>query len=221
MQHATIERDILRDHLAGHPARRFLKFRGRTDRQSVGGTSFAELNAQALKTGAKGKHLDTMLSESGYATFEDLDESVEEYFNSKQQLADVQQTLNGLRTENSYATKYHRALGTADNQESITREIIEPPLRVRKAPRPAIRKVPRPAGGLRVGKIRRLKPRTRDFINRRAARQRLVQEAEDNLDDMRDLRRAGYDVYELRAADTQYRRTHKLAFGRTLKVRKK
>jgi hypothetical protein len=233
-----IEAGILKDHLGAHPARRFLKYRGRTDRQSVGGTSFAELNAQALLTGTKGKHLDTMLSESGFSSFEDLDESVEEYFSTKQQLLDLRAKLNTLRTETRYAAHYHRALGTRPTPESVIREIKErsppaprpKPIRKPRAPPPPkikklsekTPKLTKPAGGLKIDRIRRLKPRARAFLNRQTAKHRLKKEAEANLDLMLAIRREGREIPdELREKDRLYRFTQRRAFGTILAVRKK
>ena len=128
-----------------------------------------------------------MLSESGYATFDDLDESVEEYFNSKQQLADVQQHLNGLRTENSYATKYHRSLGSRGDQESVIREIQDPPPAPTPQPKPSPKvrppKPPKPAGGLKVDPIVRFNDLSKDEQQRymRNSKRRIAEDARREL----------------------------------------
>ena len=232
----TVEADILKHLLTSHPARRFLKYRGRLERQSLGGTSFAEINAQALITGKKEKYLDTMLSESGFGSFDDLDESVEEYFATKQQLLELRAKLATLRTETRYAAHYHRALGTRPTPESVIREIKEPPPPLPRVPRtprapppPKLKKLSekppkptKPAVGLRIDRIRRLKPRARAFLNRQAAKHRLKKEAEANLDLMLAMRREGREIPgELRENDRLYRFTHRRAFGTILAVRKK
>jgi hypothetical protein len=229
---------ILKHLLTSHPARRFLKYRGRLERQSLGGTSFAEINAQALITGKKEKYLDTMLSESGFGSFDDLDESMTEYFATKQTLRELRTKLAALRAETRDAARYHRALGTRPTPESIVREIKEPsppsprpkaPRTPRAPPPPQIKRfsekppeLPKPAGGLKIDKIRRLKPRTRAFLNRQAAKHRLKKEAEANLDGMLALKRAGLEIPDhLREKDRLYRFTHRRAFGTILAVRKK
>jgi hypothetical protein len=96
LDEARVRRDILADVLRSHPVKFFLTFRGRTDHQEVGGTSFAELNARALRTGAKGKRLDTYLAEYGFSSFEELDAAAEQYFATVTQLKTANAALSRL-----------------------------------------------------------------------------------------------------------------------------
>jgi hypothetical protein len=82
-------------------------------------------------------------------------------------------------------------------------------------------KPPKQFSGLKLDKIRRLKPRTRAFINREAARRRFEEEARLDLDELREARRSQDPaVQELKRTDSINRRAYKIAFGRSLKLRK-
>lgn len=81
-------------------------------------------------------------------------------------------------------------------------------------------KMDEPAAGLRVDKIRRLKPKRREIQNREATKQRLIAEARANLDDIKQTRKNGEDVTQMRFMDRIYRYSYKSAFGKTLKTRK-
>ena len=189
LEQAMMLRDILKDTLLNHRCKPFLKYHGRGD------NSFAQVNATALINGTKAKYLDTILSESGYADFDELDASVEEYLAAKEQLRSAQTRLNGLRKERGEAAAYHRAIGWGGTRESIVGEIKEKALK-----KPSLAK---PFGGLEVARIKRFKPRTRAFMNKHAARRRLEDQACDNLDDRgyrnqhdRFLRRAYRNIFK-------------------------
>ena len=156
LEEAQTLRDILKDLVQNHRAKFFLKFRGRLDRQSIGGTSFAELNAHGLKTGGKAKLLDTYLSEYGFADFDELDESVAEYYRTREQLKDAQTTLNELRKERAAANAYHRAVGSRQSASKNIQHDQPKPKRERT-------RQLKPAGGLKIDKIRRHKPNPRHW----------------------------------------------------------
>jgi hypothetical protein len=189
LEEARVRRDILKDVLRAHPVKFFLKFRGRTDQQEVGGTSFAELNAKALRTGAKGRLLDTYLAEYGFATFEELDAAVEGYFQTVAQLKAAKTTYAKLRKEKSYARAYHRALGMRPNRPGLNVEDFEtPPLPVEQPkPTPSPPKPLRP-GRAKLDRIRRLKPRPRWAGAASQHRHALVEQARANVLELRRAR---------------------------------
>jgi hypothetical protein len=82
-------------------------------------------------------------------------------------------------------------------------------------------KLEKPAGRIKVQKIRRLKSRTRAFINKQAAKRRFEQDALANLDELRDARCSGAPTSELKATDKMYRNAYRIIFRRRLKLRKK
>ena len=171
LEQARVTRDILRDTQRNHPARFFLKLRGNLGSQPIGGTSFAELNQQAMTKPGRGKrhetlkHLDTYLSERGFADFDEVDDAVAEYLNLKEQHDTAVRTYARLKRESAEAWKYHRALGMARDKESVIRAVSEPREPKRRAPALMTRSPPKPARAklrkprpIKLDKIRRLKP---------------------------------------------------------------
>ena len=82
-------------------------------------------------------------------------------------------------------------------------------------------KVEKPSGGLKVDKIRRLKPRTRDFINREAAKRRFEKEARADYEELKEARKAGAPHSDLSEQNRLNRRAYKNIFRHNLKLAKR
>ena len=187
LEQASIARDILRDTLKNHRAKFFIKLRGDLAKQSVGGTSFAELNAQALEDKkladrlrqegkpvpinlARGRrqellrNLDTYVSEHGFADFDEVDDAVAEYLSLKEQHDTAARTYARLKREGADAWNYHRAVGMGRNEESVIRPVREPKEPKRRAPTLKMRSPPVPK--LPRAHLRRVRPIKLDKIRR-------------------------------------------------------
>lgn len=79
----------------------------------------------------------------------------------------------------------------------------------------------RPSGGVRIDKIRRLKPKPRHIQNRAALENQLLREALENRRNMVRARRKGASTEPYKFDASVYRHSFKIAFGKRLNLAKK
>lgn len=77
----------------------------------------------------------------------------------------------------------------------------------------------KPTGSLKVDKIHRLKPKSRDIQNRATLKHQLVTEALQNRKDMQRARRNGEDTEPYKFTAKIFRHSYKTAFNKPIKLK--
>jgi len=114
---AMMERDFMEESVRDNPARQLMRFMGR------GNNSLAEIQYRGEKTGAKGRQLDSMVTELGFKDMDEAQEAIQAYTKDKERLEDAKQVVRDLKLE--YSTLLKDESGIKMAKEAIVEGVPE------------------------------------------------------------------------------------------------